>query len=370
MTVLMNFWDYVVPFLIVLTVLVFVHEMGHYLVARFNRVRVEVFSIGFGPEIFGWTDKAGTRWKVSAIPLGGYVKMFGERDMIGWGEEERSMTPKEMAVSFYHKRLPQRAAVVIAGPLANFVFAIILLGAMFFIAGSPSPLSGIGTVQKGSAAAAAGFQSGDRIIAIDGVGVRWFEELRSAVIMAPGRELKFDVERKDRLIKLSATPMQVDQGEGAKEPRIIGRLGVTPDPGHVENIRHGPLESILLSIEWTYGLAGKILGYLGGVIAGSESADQLGGPLRIAEMSGDMARGGIVSLIVFIAALSVNLGLINLFPVPMLDGGHLVFYAIEAIQGHRVSERIHEYGLRIGVVLVLMLMVFATWNDLVHFDIF
>ena len=370
MTILTNFWDYVVPFLIVLTVLVFVHEMGHYLVARFNKVRVEVFSVGFGPEIFGWTDKVGTRWKISAIPLGGYVKMFGEKDMIGWGEDERPMTPEEEAVSFHHKRLPQRAAVVVAGPLANFLFAILLLGAMFAIAGTPSPLAGVGTVQEGSAAAVAGFQPSDRITAIDGADVHWFEDLRVAVSAAPGRELKFDVEREGRRIMLAATPTQVDQGESAEGPRVIGRLGVTPDPEHTESIRHGPLESVWLAVEWTYGLVGKILGYLGGVIAGSESADQLGGPLRIAEMSGDMAQGGIISLIVFMAGLSVNLGLINLFPVPMLDGGHLVFYAIEAIQGHRVSERVQEYGMRVGVVLVLMLMVFATWNDLVHFDIF
>ena len=367
MTILSTLWTTVIPFLVVLTVLVFVHEMGHYLVARFNKVRVEVFSVGFGPEIFGWTDKVGTRWKISAIPLGGYVKMFGEKDMVGWGEDERPMTTEEQAVSFHHKRLGQRAAVVAAGPLANFLFAIVMLAALFGIAGSPQPLAGVGTVQPDSAAAAAGFQPGDRIVAIDGTPVHWFEDLRTTVGAAAERELTFTVIRGGGEMQIKATPTRFEQPAGAEGPPVVGRLGVTPDVDQVESVRHGPLESVEMAVGWTWNLVTQILGYLGGVLSGSQSADQLGGPIRIAQMSGEMAQSGIVSLIVFMAGLSVNLGLINLFPVPVLDGGHLVFYAIEAIRGRPLSARAQEYGLRFGVVLVLLLMVFATWNDLSSF---
>ena len=367
-------FDYVVPFLVVLTILVFVHEMGHFSVARYNNVRVEVFAVGFGRELFGYTDRQGTRWKFCAIPFGGYVKMFGQGEEIedenSDGEETRALTPDEKKVSFHHKRLGQRAAIVVAGPLANFIFAIIVLGLLFGIAGTPSPLAGIGSVQTESAAETAGFENGDRVVSINGEEVRWFEDLRQIVSSSPGMELKFGVERGDQLISLTATPkvhVSVD-AEGAQNE--IGLLGVTPDPEMIEYVDVGPLDAAWMGVERTYGLTTQILSALGQIISGSRTADELGGPLRIAQISGQMAQGGLISLAFFLAALSVNLGLINLFPVPMLDGGHLVFYGVEGILGRPVNAKTQEYSFRFGLALVLLLMFFATWNDLVQLKVF
>ena len=273
--------DYVIPFLVVLTILVFVHELGHFSVARRNKVRVEVFSIGFGTELFGFNDKHGTRWKFCAIPFGGYVKMFGEGEEIavegGEEDETRPLTPEEKAVSFHHKRLGQRAAIVFAGPAANFIFAVLVLGLLFGIAGTPSPLAGIGTIQEGSAADSAGFATGDRVVRIDDQDIRWFEDLRQIVSTSPGAELTFGVERGDQLIQIRATPklhVAVD-AEGAEKE--IGLLGITPDPEMVEYIDVGPLDAAWLGVERTYGLTVQILSALGQIIGGERTfRDRLG----------------------------------------------------------------------------------------------
>ena len=358
-------WDYVVPFLFILTILVFVHEMGHYLVARRNRVRVEVFSIGFGPEIYGWTDSVDTRWKISAIPLGGYVKMFGEYDEGEDDGEQPTLSPEEEAVSFQHKRLGQRSAIVSAGPIANFLFAIVVLAGMFSIVGIPQPLSGIGTVQEQSAAAEAGMMPGDRIMNIGGEEITLFTDLQRIVRDSAGVTLSFVIRRGGKEIALKATPRphEVEDDQGVV---VIGLLGVTPDPAQLRYQRHDPLTAIWLATERSFGLVVEILSYIGDMISGTRNAEELGGPIRIAQMSGEMAQGGLVNLIFFMAALSINLGLINLFPIPVLDGGHLIFYLVEAIRGRPLGPRIQEYGFRIGLILLLLLMVFATWNDLVR----
>lgn len=363
-------WDWVVPFLVVLTVLVFVHELGHYWIARRNKVRVEVFSIGFGPEIFGWTDRHETRWKISAVPLGGYVKMFGEHDFEEEDEaEQQPMTPAETAVSFQHKRLGQRAAIVAAGPVANFLFAILLLAGLFYVAGVPAPLAGVGTVKADSAAAEAGFEPGDLIVRIQGEPIKWFEDLRLFVRDRAGQVLHFDVRRGDEDLLLTATPNGITVDEEGGGTRQIGLLGVTPDPSKVGYEPIGLFAAIGSAVERTFGLTTQILSALGEIITGSRATDELGGPLRIAQLSGEVAQGGLVNLIFFMAALSVNLGLINLFPIPMLDGGHLAFYAAEAIRGRPLGRRFQEYGFRLGLLLVLLLMVFATWNDLVSLKV-
>ena len=363
--------NYVVPFLIVLTILVFVHELGHFLVARYNNVRVEVFSVGFGAELFGFHDSHGTRWKFSAIPLGGYVKMFGEGEIIaGEGnDKERNLTEEEKAVSFYHKRLGQRAAIVFAGPLANFIFAIIVLAGLFFASGAPNLLAGVGTVQSGSAAEKAGIAAGDKVIMIAGQDVKWFKDLRQIVIENPNTPLSMEVVRNNTQLTLIATPdvKVVDDGGIEKE---VGLLGITPDPEMVEYTNLGPLDAVVMGAERTYGLTLRILSAVGLMITGSVSKEELGGPLRIAQMSGQMAQGGLASMVFFLAALSINLGLINLFPIPMLDGGHLLFYSIEAIMGRPVNEKAQEYSFRFGLILVLLLMVFVTWNDLVQLRVF
>ena len=361
--------DYVIPFLVVLTILVFVHEMGYFLVARYNNVRVEVFSIGFGKELFGFNDTHGTRWKFGAIPLGGYVKMFGEGESIEEGENERQLTDEERAVSFHHKRLGQRAAIVFAGPLANFVFAVVVLSGLYYISGAPNPLAGIGTVQASSAAEKAGINAGDRVIMIAGQEVKWFEDLRQIVMANPGVPLSMEILRGDTQMTLVATPKaHVIQENGVEQE--IGLLGVTPNPEMVEFEKSDFFGSIVMGSERTYALTVNILSSVGKMITGSVSREDLGGPLRIAQISGQMAQGGMASLVFFLAALSINLGLINLFPIPMLDGGHLLFYFFEALIGRPINEKAQEYSFRFGLILVLLLMVFVTWNDIVQLKVF
>lgn len=378
MDILSYIVDWIVPFVVVFTILVFVHELGHYWIARRAGVRIETFAIGFGPELFGRNDSHGTRWKVCAIPLGGYVKMFGEQDFESSGND-RPMTPEDQAVSFHHKRLGQRAAIVAAGPLANFAFAIVLLTALFTAVGLPFPLPAIGQIQDGSAAAEAGFLHGDRILRIDDNDVASFDDLRSIVRDNPAKALRFEIERGGDTILLIATPHAIaadagggaDAGAGADSGAAdqVGLLGVSPDPAQIGYQRLNPFEAVATATQRTWDLTAQIFGALGQIITGSRTAEELGGPLRIAQLSGQMAQGGVVSLVFFMAALSINLGLINLFPVPMLDGGHLAFYAIEAVRGRPLNQKVQEYGFRFGLVLVLLLMIFATWNDLVQLQV-
>jgi len=362
-------WYFVVVFLVMLTVLVFVHEMGHYWVARRNGVRVEVFSVGFGPEVYGWTDRAGTRWKISWIPLGGYVKMFGEHDFDP-DADDSGMSDEDRAVSFHQKRLSQRAAIVAAGPIANFVFAIVLLAGMFGIVGVPAPLAGVGTVIEGSAAEAAGFKAGDHIDSIDGEPIVWFEDLRKYVSARPETELAFVVVRDGRTVELIATPEGIDDVGEDGVVRRIGRLGVQPDSAQIGYERISPVDAASAAVERTFGLTWQIMTALGEIITGSRTAKELGGPLRIAQISGEMAQVGTVNYLFWMAALSINLGLINLFPIPMLDGGHLAFYLVEAVRGKPLEMRAQEYSFRFGLLLVLMLMIFVTWNDIINLEVF
>jgi regulator of sigma E protease len=493
---------YVVVFLAVLTVLVFVHELGHYLIARRNGVRVEVFSIGFGPELFGWWDRAGTRWKFSAIPLGGYVKMFGDSDassglpIAGLGQ----LTAAEREVSFHCKRLGQRAAIVAGGPIANFLFAIVVLAVLFMTFGQPFtpaeigkvtpgsaaeqsgmrpgdiilsindqlierfedvqlmvrlnpnapmaivvrrdgaqvPLTAkpsgqlgvftpaqVGQVAVGSAAAQSGFEAGDEILSVNGRRVERFEDIEQMVRFHAAAPMTIIVQRHGAPVTLNATPTgllgivappkagQVLPGgagekagvrsgdlflsvngqnvESAKDVQRIASLhpGVpiaivvqrsgeqvaltaTPaaqlgiSPSGVETVRRDPFTAVVRAVGETWNLSVTTLGAVGQMVIGTRTTEELGGPLRIAQLSGEVAQGGIVPLLWFMAVLSINLGLINLFPVPVLDGGHLLFYAAEAIRGKPLGQRTQEYGFRVGLALVLTLMVFATWNDLVH----
>jgi len=367
MSILGFTWYYIVIFLFVLTVLVYVHEWGHYWVARRNGVRVEIFSIGFGPEFYGWTNDAGTRWKISAIPLGGYVKMFGEGDLINEGsEDERCMSAEEKAVSFYHKTLSQRVAIVTAGPLVNFLFAIIVFDGLAGFVGTPVPLAGIGKVMADSAAAEAGFRKGDSVLSIDSNAVEEFEDLRKIVRANPGTPLAFVIRRNDAEFEIVATPKTAIERDKDGQAKSVGRLGVRPDPNQIRYERQNPAMAVWLGVQKTVSVCVSIVVYLGDMIAGNRGTDDLGGPLRIAQISGQMAQGGFSNLMFLMAMLSVNLGLINLFPIPMLDGGHLAFYAAEAIRGRPLGPKVQEYGFRFGLILVLILVVFVTWNDLVH----
>lgn len=362
---LTNAPSYLIPFLVVLTVLVFVHELGHYWVARRNGVRVEVFSIGFGPELFGWNDRAGTRWKFSAVPLGGYVKFFGDADAASTpGTELPEMTDAEKAVSFHHKRLGQRAAIVAAGPIANFLFAIVLYAGLFSFVGQPFTPPEVGGVVPGSVAERADIRGGDRIVRINGEGIERFEDIQRIVQLGLDQPLTIVVRRDGREVTLAATPAVTMETDRLGNQVRVARLGIRG--GGIEFVRHGPAEAVWRAISETYTQSVATLKALGQIIVGRRSSDELGGPLRIAQMSGEVAQGGISYLVAFMAILSINLGLINLFPVPLLDGGHLLFYAFEALRGRPLGQRAQEYGFRVGMVLVFSLMIFATWNDLVH----
>lgn len=358
-------WTYIVPFLIVLTVLVFVHELGHYWVARRNGVRIEVFSIGFGPEIFGWHDRAGTRWKFSAVPLGGYVKFFGDADAASApGTELPVMTAEEKAVSFHHKRLGQRAAIVAAGPIANFLFAILIFAALFVFVGQPFTPPEIGEVIPGSAAERGGMRAGDRIVQINGEDIERFEDIQRIVQLNLDKPLDLSVRRDNTIVPLTVTPAVIEEVDRLGNRTRVARLGIKGS--RVEFVQRGPGEALWRSVGETYTQTAGTLRALGQMVTGHRSSDELGGPLRIAQMSGEVAQGGVGNLVAFMAVLSINLGLINLFPVPLLDGGHLLFYAFEYSRGRPLGARAQEYGFRIGMVLVFSLMIFATWNDLVH----
>ena len=357
-------WNYVLPFILVLTVLVFVHEMGHYLAARRCGVRVEVFSIGFGPEIFGFTAKSGTRWKFSAIPFGGYVRMFGEQapdKQTG----DVAHSEQEIEVSFYNKSLRQRAWIVFAGPLANFLFAIVVLAGLFSIVGQPYTPADVGKVIPGSAAEEAGLKPGDIFVKIDSTEIKRFEQVVRIVQLSPGRRLSVIVTRNGNEVRLTVVPKATEVTQfGSKQ--TIGRLGVSRSGGDMVFIRHDPLTAVWEASVRTVVLTGNILDALGQIISGQRNAKELGGPVRIAQISGDMAQAGIIMIIQFAAILSINLGLINLFPIPLLDGGHLVFYGIEALRGRPVSERAMGFSMNIGLTLILCLTIFVTWNDLVQ----
>jgi regulator of sigma E protease len=360
---------YIIPFFLILTVLVFVHEFGHYLIARWNGVRVEVFSIGFGAELFGWWDRAGTRWKFSTIPLGGYVKMFGDADassgLPAAGLARLAQADRE--VSFHYKRLGQRVAIVAAGPAANFVFAIVVLAVLFMTFGQPYTPAEVGQVQPGSAAEQGGMRAGDVMISIDGRSIARFEDVQQMVRLNPGVPMAIVVRRDGQETELHITPSRTELTDRFGNRTEIGLLGIARSG--MEYVKRDPLTALLQAGTETWDLTLGTLKAMWQIVIGTRAVDELGGPLRIAQMSGEVAQGGVVAILWFMAVLSINLGLINLFPVPVLDGGHLLYYAAEAVRGKPLGQRAQEYGFRIGLALVLTLMVFATWNDLVHLRI-
>ena len=356
----------IIPFILVLSLLVFVHELGHYLVARWNGVKVEVFSIGFGTELFGWTDRVGTRWKISIIPMGGYVKMFSDLNPASQPDQTliQGMSEKDKEVSLFHKTVWQRIAVSAAGPLANYLFAIFLFGTLYIFMGQkiPSEEAKIGHVMPKSAAEQVGLQEGDLILDINGITTGTFAELQKIIQENPGHEIVLHVQREEQKLMIHATP----QATKVKDHEI-GRLGITPS---YHEVKRSPLTAYFYAVEDVYTFSAKTLAHLGQMIIGNQSTDGLSGPLGIATLTGEVARKSLIDLIWLTALLSINLGLINLFPVPMLDGGHLLFYFIEAIRGKAVSEKVQEAGYRIGFSLVMLLVVISTWNDLSHLKVF
>jgi regulator of sigma E protease len=361
---------YVVPFLFVLTIVVFFHELGHFLVARWRGVKVVAFSIGFGPEIVGFNDRYGTRWKLAAVPLGGYVKFFGDENAASVPDTEAAagMSEEEKKVSFVHKPVGSRAAVVAAGPIANFILAIVIFAVIFMTVGKQTTSARVDTIQPNSAAQAAGFQPGDLVTAINGEKVDNFSDMQRIVSISAGEPLTILVERGGVPVTLKATPQLKELKDNFGNVHRLGVLGISRSmaPGDIKTQKFGPAQAVVEGAKETWFIVDRTLSYIGGIFAGRESADQLGGPIRIAQVSGQVATAGFVALMHLTAVLSVSIGLLNLFPIPLLDGGHLLFYGIEAARGRPLSERAQEVGFRIGLAIVVMLMIFATFNDILH----
>lgn len=359
---------YVVPFLFVLTIVVFFHELGHFLVARWTGVKVLTFSVGFGPELFGFDDRHGTRWKLSAVPLGGYVRFAGDENAASVPDQEalREMTPAERRESFFFAPLPARTAIVAAGPIANFILAIVIFAGIFMTAGRAVTDAVIDQIQPASAAQEAGLQPGDRVVEIDGAKISAFSDMQRIVEVSAERPLKIVVDRGGERVELVATPKLKEIKDPFGNKLRIGMLGVqrSNNPENVRIERYGPVDAVAAGAQETWYIISRTVKFLGGLIIGRESTDQLSGPIGIAKMSGDVAKLGFVSLMSMAALLSVSIGFLNLLPIPLLDGGHLLFYAFEAVRGRPLSPRTQEIGMRIGLALILVLMVLATKNDI------
>jgi regulator of sigma E protease len=355
-------------FLFVLTVVVFFHELGHFLVARWCGVNVKAFSIGFGKEIWGFYDRHGTRWRFAWIPLGGYVKFMDDENAASAPDQDRlaHMTEEERKGAFHAKPVWQRAAVVAAGPIANFLLAIVIFTAMFSMIGVRSTAAVVDEVVADTPAAAAGFQQGDVIKKIDGETIESFNDVLRIVGTSPERELAVEVARGGQPVQLKVVPAFREETDRFGNVSRRGVIGIKrmANPQNVEVTRVGLLEAFRLGVRETQFIITSTLSYVGDVIVGRQKADQLGGPIRIAEVSGQVAKVGMEALLQLIAVISVSVGLINLFPIPLLDGGHLAYYAAEAVRRRPLSARTQEIGFRIGLAVVLMLMMFATWNDL------
>ncbi len=450
-----NIWIYGGTFILVLSILVFVHEWGHYIVARMNGVKVEIFSIGFGKELFGFNDKSGTRWKVCLVPLGGYVKLFGDVDPASVKHadgvenartgEIRPFTEAERNAAFFAKPVWRKASIVFAGPAINYIFAIILLAGLFMFNGQPVTPSVGAAVMEGSSADKYAFKPHDRVLTIDGRKITDFEDIRREMAISLNKEKRFEVERDGKIIFINAIPEKMEMEDrfgfthsrgmlGLISPRhaidinnirkidgksykdveavraaLLRKMGTTykvevqagpdktdiltvkpmaefnaalkaGDPADKKSnilfianlnpetalIKYAPLSAVGQAFKQAWIITDGTLEALGQMVTGTRSTAELGGVIRIGALAGDMAQQGVVAIVLFMALLSINLGLINLFPIPILDGGHLVFYAFEALIGKPVPDRIQEYAFRFGLVFLVCIMVYANLSDIVQ----
>jgi regulator of sigma E protease len=443
---------YVIPFLFVLTIVVFFHELGHFWVARRCGVKIDAFSVGFGPELFGFNDRHGTRWRFAAIPLGGYVRFHGDDSAASTPDLQKleKMSASEKKISFFHQPVRNRAAIVAAGPIANFILAIVIFAGVLYGIGRTMTTPVLEVVRAGGPAQVAGLQAGDRVISINGKQIDGYEDIIRVTSLSAGDKLAFVVERKGKDVAATITPSLRELKDNFGSTHRIGDIGISRWPARANSIRpnsaameagmqpgdlivsidgkpveafedlprivsgalgkkltlvvqrgnqrmtlvatpkphpnnpkagvlgienpskpedtfrkrFGVIESIGLGFSETWFVIERTMAYIGGIIVGKESIDQLGGPIRIGQVAGEVAAQSFYDLLRLTAVLSVSIGLLNLFPVPLLDGGHLLFYAIEAIRGRPLSERAQEYGFRIGLAFVMLLMIVATWNDI------
>ncbi|KWT70194.1 Membrane-associated zinc metalloprotease [Hyphomicrobium sulfonivorans] len=360
----------IAQFLVVLTIVVFVHEFGHFIVARWCGVTVKTFSIGFGREIFGFTDRKGTRWRFAWIPLGGYVKFVDDENAASQPSPDAldKMTAAERQGAFQNKPLWQRAAVVAAGPIANFILAIMVYAAVNVSFGVRTITPVVGEVKAGMPAAAAGIQSGDVIRSIDDWTVEGFEDVQRLVGINAGRTLKFGVERNGEKLSFDVTPEVHEQPDSFGGTFRRGLIGITPSStdGFRDAKSVGVVEALRLGVRETYANIAHTIQGISDIITQRQAADQMGGPILMAQVTARVAEGGIEPLLRWVAFISANIGFLNLLPIPVLDGGHLVYYAIEGVMRRPLSRRMQEIGFQIGIALVLMLMVYVNLNDLLR----
>ncbi|MEX0956015.1 MAG: RIP metalloprotease RseP [Rhizobiaceae bacterium] len=358
----------IVPFLIVLTVVVFVHEMGHYLVGRLCGIGVKAFSIGFGPELFGFEDRHGTRWRLSAIPLGGYVKFVGDMNATSTpdADEIEALSPEEHRIAFHTQPVWKRALTVFAGPAFNFILTIAVFAVMFSAYGRFVSEPMVAEVQPDSAAAAAGFQPGDRFVTVNGTEIDSFADVQRIVSGRAGDEIVFVMQRDGEEVTLVATPELTERTDALGNIVRIGVIGVVnnEEMGQPRLITYTPGQAVLEAIAETGHIIARTGQFLQRFATGREDRCQLGGPVKIAEMSGKAAALGFEWLVQLVALLSVGIGFLNLLPIPPLDGGHLVFYAVEAVIRRPVPEPVMEGIYRVGLLLVLVFMAFVFWNDI------
>ena len=368
-------FDFLLPFLILILVVVFIHEYGHYYFAKKYGVGVTDFSIGFGNELFGWNDKSGTRWKICWIPLGGYVKFFGDRNVFSQSDQEKIIAKyndEERKKLFVLKPLYQRSLIVAAGPIANFILAAVIFLFIFMFIGKDFTPPVISEVQNDSPAQIAGLKKNDIIIEIDGVKVESILEVSKLITLSTSEFIDFKVSRYDQEILLKVKPniVSAEDSFGNKiNKRMIG-IQLAAYNNQINHVKLGPAKALYYSVNEVFFVTTSTLKYLGSILTGTGDSSQLGGPIRIAKVTGQVAEFGIIPFLNLMAYISISLGLINLFPIPLLDGGHLMFYGFEKILGRPLSQKTQEGFFRIGMFLILSLMFFATFNDLKDFGLF
>ncbi|WP_338445743.1 RIP metalloprotease RseP [Pelagerythrobacter marensis] len=372
-----SFWMYVVGFLLVLGPLITIHEFGHYLMGRLFGVHADAFSIGFGKEVAGWTDRRGTRWKLSALPLGGYVQFRGDMNPASIPDEDglAAISESERAGAFHFKPLWQRALIVFAGPATNVLVALAIFAAFFMVVGKPVPVETdsqltVAGFAEESAARSVGIEIGDRIVSIDGEPMHDFRDIQDAVMLYPGRTFDIVVDRGGRRLDFEVTAQAHEVEDNFGNASTIGLIGIAPAAVEFEFARQGPIGALGLAVDHSIDIARMMVTGVGQILSGDRSVRELGGPIKIAKYSGEQFSLGPLAFINFIALISLNLAFINLLPIPALDGGHLAFYAAEAIRRKPVGRRGQELAFRTGIALVLALMVFVTINDLVSLPIF
>jgi regulator of sigma E protease len=365
----------ILPFIVLILVVVFIHEYGHYYFAKKYGVKVTDFSIGFGKELFGWNDKLGTRWKICWIPLGGYVKFFGDRNVFSQSDQEeiiKKYSEEERKKLFILKPLYQRSLIVAAGPIANFILAIVIFLFIYMFVGKDFTPAVINEVQKDSPAEVAGLMKNDVILEIDGTEVKSILDVSKLITLSTSDFIDFKVSRYDQdvLLKVKPNIVETEDNLGNKiNKRMIGIM-VGPYNNKVNHVKLGPAKALYYSLNEVYFVTISSLKYLGSILTGSGDSSQLGGPIRIAKITGQVAQFGIVPFLSIMAYISISLGLINLFPIPLLDGGHLMFYGFEKILGRPLSQKTQEGFFRIGMFLLIFLMFFATYNDLKDLGLF